>query len=138
MLFLFASGHQDAGGRAGVKKKGLDLTTGDGWAELKSFAFGELGLRPIEYYDLTVGELLLTRQGYERRLVNDIRYNTRTIVHTMARMWGDSKKVPSRAEEFWPLPGDDAGMEIEDDELTRAQREFFAQRELFAGKSEKP
>jgi hypothetical protein len=35
---------------------------------------------------------------------------------TMARMWGDSKKIPSKPEEFWPLPGDEV-TRISDDEI---------------------
>jgi hypothetical protein len=53
----------------------------------------------------------------------------------MARLWGDPKSVPSRAEDFWPLPGDDVPG-IDEYALIQAQKEYFAQRAAFAGKTE--
>ena len=84
---------------------------------------------------MTLSELVLARKGYDQKRVWELKMGPRILAHTMARLWGDSNKVPVRPEQFWPLPGDEDEGD-DDDALAEAQREFFRQRDLFQGKTE--
>lgn len=54
--------------------------------------------------------------GYAERMLNQYR-QTRLLMFTMTRLWGDTKKPVKSPEALWPLPGDDAaaGMPTKDD-----------------------
>jgi len=58
-----------------------------------------------EYYDTTLGDLMLAHHVYQEREAESWR-RTRSVMFTMVRLWGDPKKMPASAEAFFPLPGD--------------------------------
>ena len=66
-------------------------------------------------------------EGYNDRVIQSYK-QTRLLMFTMARLLGDSKKVPSTVEEFWSLPGDEVRATTEDqmkaifDNLKNAQK----------------
>jgi hypothetical protein len=55
-------------------------------------------------------------EGYNDRVIQSYK-QTRLLMFTMARLLGDSNKVPSTVEEFWTLPGDEINPQMKEDEL---------------------
>jgi hypothetical protein len=53
-------------------------------------------------------------EGYNDRVIQSYK-QTRLLMFIMARLWGDSSKVPSTVEEFWQLPGDEKKGVTEDE-----------------------
>ena len=83
---------------------------------VESFCYGELGLKPNEYYALTFRQYMLMSDAYKRKI--EIEHNniidswrqTRLIAFLLIR---DSLKDKSvTMQEFLPLPGDPTKEEL--------------------------
>jgi hypothetical protein len=66
---------------------------------------GQLGRSVIEYYDMTLGEILLAQYYYQQREIEDWK-RTRMLMFVMVKMWGDPKRSAHSPEELLPLMGD--------------------------------
>ena len=81
---------------------------------MKRLVVGEIGL--TNYNELTFVDVMQIIEGYNDRIVQGYK-QTRLLMFTMARLLGDSKKVPSTVEEFWALPGDSVAAQTTEDQL---------------------
>ena len=92
---------------------------------MKRLVVGEIGVN--NYNELTFVEVMQIIEGYNDRIIQSYK-QTRLLMFTMARLLGDSKKVPSTVEEFWSLPGDEVTATTEEqmkaifDNLKNAQK----------------
>jgi hypothetical protein len=89
---------------------------------VKAFAFGVLGLRPVDYYDMTLAELSLMSKGYYEKVGH-----LRVLGFTMVRMWS-GKDGPKTPEEYWPLPFDDKPAEVDDEQIKQILAEINGRR----------
>jgi hypothetical protein len=92
---------------------------------MMSLAFGRMKLTPLTFYSMSLGEFLLARKGWEDEKLDDIK-KVRTVIHAMARLHGDPKKVPSDVTKFWPLPGDEEQQEAVESDAIRKAKERIA------------
>jgi len=65
---------------------------------------------------MTFREVSLIISGYADRVVNQYR-QTRLLMFTMQKLWGDPKKSPKTPEDLWQLPGDEVKGQMNEDEL---------------------
>ena len=92
---------------------------------MKRLVVGEIGVN--NYNDLTFVEVMQIIEGYNDRIIQSYK-QTRLLMFTLARLLGDSKKVPATVEEFWTLPSDEVTATTEDqmkaifDNLKNAQK----------------
>jgi hypothetical protein len=75
---------------------------------------GEIGI--TNYNELTFVDVMQIIEGYNDRVIQSYK-QTRLLMFTMARLLGDSKKVPSTVEEFWTLPGDEVSATANEDQM---------------------
>ena len=69
---------------------------------MKSYAFGELGLKPSEYYALTEKEYLLMCEGYRAKEIKELRLIRRQCWIAFLG-YADPKKAPKSEIEWWPI-----------------------------------
>ena len=81
---------------------------------MKRLVVGEIGI--TNYNELTFVDVMQIIEGYNDRVIQSYK-QTRLLMFTMARLLGDSNKVPSTVEEFWTLPGDEINPQMKEDEL---------------------
>lgn len=93
------------------------------WDEVEAFCYGELGLKPYDYYRLTFREYILMRDGYQVKRSRDFEH-TRLICYSFAQAFRDPNKPLPPLEKFMPLPLIDSGevKQNEDDLETMRQR----------------
>jgi len=75
---------------------------------------GEIGV--TNYNELTFVDVMQIIEGYNDRVIQSYK-QTRLLMFTLARLLGDSKKVPSTVEEFWTLPGDEVSPTANEDQM---------------------
>jgi len=73
---------------------------------------------------MTLADIMLAMHFYQDRDIEQWRH-TRAVVFMMVRMWGDPKTVPRSITEFFPLPGDPPGFDLETFDI---EKEFSALR----------
>lgn len=81
---------------------------------MKRLVVGEIGV--TNYNELTFVDVMQIIEGYNDRVIQSYK-QTRLLMFTMARLLGDSKKVPSTVEEFWTLPGDEVSATASEDQM---------------------
>lgn len=89
------------------------------YEDILSFAFGEIGLMPWQFYKMTMAEYGLMCNGYffKRWRPNEL---TRLILYSMAKIFRGKKDNVGSIESFMPLPTDKASVKILDnDEIRR-------------------
>ncbi len=107
------------------KKDSVDLGSRAGWATIRGFATGKLGWTVDEYYNTTLADLILAYRAYNEKVTDEWR-QTRLLMFTMARLWGDPKKPIHSPEELMQLPGDEMTSDIDEEEalmILRRMRE---------------
>ena len=79
------------------------------YEDILSYAFGELGLTPYQFYTMTMAEYACASHGYFFKRWRADEY-TRSIVYTLRAVFRSKKdnSLPRRIEDFWPLPTDKA------------------------------
>ena len=82
------------------------------YEDILAYAFGELGLRPNEFYSMTMAEYSCMVHGYFWKRWRGDEY-TRSIVYTLRSVFKSKKDtLPSKVDNFWPLPTDKAGSQL--------------------------
>jgi len=90
------------------------------WEDILSYAFGEMGLRPWEFYRMTMAEYAIMCNGYFWKRWRPDEY-VRLIVYTIKGIFrGKKDSLPRTIEQFYPLPSDKKGIVyLEQDEIKR-------------------
>lgn len=70
------------------------------------YAIGYMGLRPKDFYCMTLWEFISAKEQHDRFVVEGWR-QTRMVIHTMAKVMGGSKSVTNDLHKFLPLPFDE-------------------------------
>lgn len=89
------------------------------YEDILSFAFGEIGLMPWQFYKMTMAEYGLMCNGYffKRWRPNEL---TRLILYSMAKIFRSKKDNVGNIESFMPLPTDKASVKtLDNDEIKR-------------------
>lgn len=69
-----------------------------------SFAFGEMGMSPYEFYSMTIAQYALKARGFRKANVRKWEH-TRKICHVMATIHS-TQRIP-REDTWWPLETDE-------------------------------
>lgn len=72
---------------------------------------------------MSLADIMLAHLMYHEKEVEEWK-RTRSMMFIMVKLWGDPKKTPATAEEFFPLPGDEAKTEIDEETLLKQLEEF--------------
>jgi hypothetical protein len=94
----------------------MDTSGGDvRYEDILSFAFGEIGLMPWQFYRMTMAEYGLMCNGYffKRWRPNEL---TRLILYAIAKVFKGKKETIGNIESFMPLPTDKASAKTLDNE----------------------
>lgn len=99
-------------------------TDGEGgelrYEDILSYAFGEMGLLPWQFYKMTMAEYALATNGYHFKRWRPDEHN-RALVYTITKSFNDNKKNPlGSPESFMPLPTDSSRHKfLEQDEIKK-------------------
>jgi hypothetical protein len=90
--------------------KGSQIESAEGGAvryeDVLSYAFGEMGLLPWQFYRMTMAEYALSCNGYHFKRWRPDEHN-RAVVYTLTKAFNDNKKNPlGSVQSFMPLPTD--------------------------------
>lgn len=85
------------------------------YEDILSFAFGEMGLMPWEFYKMTMAEYGLMCNGYffKRWRPTEL---TRLILYSMAKIFKGKKDSIGNIQSFMPLPTDKASVKTADND----------------------
>lgn len=75
------------------------------WDEIEAFAFGQLGLKPIEFYSLTYRQYVNLCVGHKDKELKTERVD-RMLIYNVIKGWADPKKFTISMQRFWPIEGD--------------------------------
>lgn len=104
--------------------KGRTMKTGEGddlrYEDILSYAFGEIGLLPWQFYKMTMAEYALACNGYHFKRWRPDEHN-RALVYTITKSFNDNKKNPlGSVQSFMPLPTDTSNFKyLEQDEIKK-------------------
>lgn len=80
------------------------------WEDIMSYAFGEIGLLPRQFYQMTMSEYAIMCNGYFWKRWRPDEY-LRTILFTIRSVFRSKKdSMPPNIESFYPLPSDKRGV----------------------------
>lgn len=80
------------------------------WEDILSYAFGEMGLMPDQFYRMTMADYAIMCNGYFWKRWRPDEY-LRTILYTIRSVFRSKKdSMPPNVESFYPLPSDKKGI----------------------------
>jgi hypothetical protein len=90
------------------------------WEDILSYAFGEIGLKPWDFYRMTMSEYAIMTNGYFWKRWRPDEY-VRLITYKLSSIFrGKKDALPKSIEAFYPLPSDKKGiLFLEQDEIKR-------------------
>jgi len=90
------------------------------WEDILSYAFGEIGLKPWDFYRMTMAEYSIMTNGYFWKRWRPDEY-VRLITFKLSSIFrGKKDSLPKSIEAFYPLPSDKRGVVfLEEDEIKK-------------------
>ncbi len=90
------------------------------WEDILCYAFGEIGLKPWDFYRMTMAEYSIVTNGYFWKRWRPDEY-VRMITYKLSSVFRSKKdSLPRTIEAFYPLPSDKKGVVfLEQDEIKK-------------------
>ena len=90
------------------------------WEDILAYAFGEIGLKPWDFYKMTMAEYAIMCNGYFWKRWRPDEY-VRQLAYKLTSLFrGKKDSLPTTLEAFYPLPSDRKGIVfLEQDEIKR-------------------